>query len=90
LSIGSTHSLETTRRPFVSTGNSDQPFFSILLESVATEEFLKKKKLGIGENLFLTGLFRPHKGVGRNIPIVRTGNIAALREEKVNTSGLSH
>jgi hypothetical protein len=41
--------------------------------------------LGLGDEVFLTGLFHNHHGRKRNIPIVRAGNIAAMPEEKVKT-----
>jgi hypothetical protein len=46
-------------------------------------------KIGIDPQLCFAGLFWPHTGNKRNIPIVRIGNIAALRNEPVvNSSGL--
>lgn len=50
-----------------------------------TEEKWKAGEIGLGDEVFITGLFRPHTGSKRNIPIVRVGNLAALDEEKVNT-----
>jgi hypothetical protein len=44
-----------------------------------------KVELSVGDELFLPGLFVNHYGRQRNIPIVRTGNIAALPEERVLT-----
>ncbi len=41
--------------------------------------------LGLGDEVFLTGLFHSHHGRQRNIPIVRAGNIAAMPEEKIHT-----
>jgi hypothetical protein len=41
------------------------------------------RKIELGDELFLAGLFWPHKGENKNIPIVRIGNIAALMEEPV-------
>ena len=38
-----------------------------------------------GDEVFFSGLFWPHKGILRNTPIVRVGNVAALREEPVLT-----
>jgi len=46
------------------------------------EEF----EIGIGHDVFVTGLFRHHHGEQKNIPIVRVGTIAALDEEKVQTT----
>ena len=35
--------------------------------------------------MFISGLFLHHFGKSRNIPIVRIGNLAALKEEKIAT-----
>src|SRR5271166_3986732 len=53
----------------------------------ATPETAKedKKEIEIGDEIFLSGLFWQHHGTSRNIPVVRIGNIASLREEKVQT-----
>src|SRR5258708_9213603 len=48
---------------------------------------LSDRKLELGDELFFAGLFWLHKGQNRNIPIVRIGNIAALREEPVLSPG---
>jgi hypothetical protein len=44
---------------------------------------LSDRKPELGDELFCAGLFWPHKGEKRNVPIIRIGNIAALREEPV-------
>jgi hypothetical protein len=56
----------------------------------ATEEIILKEKIGIGEEVFLTGLFIHHMGAKRNIPIIRVGNISAMPEEPINTQGFSN
>jgi hypothetical protein len=55
------------------------------LDSAATPEVIAREGIGIGVEVFLTGLFSHHYGQRRNIPIVRVGNIAAMPEEKVET-----
>lgn len=50
-----------------------------------TDELMKLNEVGLGDEVFITGLFRHHHGNRRNIPIVRVGNLAALGEEKVVT-----
>jgi len=50
-----------------------------------TDELMKLNEIGLGDEVFITGLFRHHHGNRRNIPIVRTGNLAALSEEKIST-----
>ena len=52
---------------------------------IATDEVIKKHSIGLGEDLFITGLFANHYGKKRNVPIVRVGNIASMPEEKVDT-----
>lgn len=51
-----------------------------------TEELLSEHEVGLGDEVFITGLFRHHHGARRNIPIVRVGNLACMAEEKVQTS----
>jgi len=57
------------------------------LEFLVENENLDKeesdRKLELGDELFFAGLFWPHKGESRNVPIVRIGNISALRGEPV-------
>jgi hypothetical protein len=42
----------------------------------------KRWRIDVGTDVFITGLFLRHKGRERNIPIVRTGTIAALPDKK--------
>jgi Trypsin-like peptidase domain len=51
----------------------------------ATEENLAKHiiALGVGDALFLTGLFENRIGDERNIPIIRVGTLSAMREEEI-------
>lgn len=51
----------------------------------ATEKTLDAHKVGLGDEVFVVGLFRHHSGDRKNIPIVRVGNLAAMNEEKVVT-----
>lgn len=52
----------------------------------ATEQQMKDNEVGVGEEVFVTGLFKHHHGSRRNIPIVRVGNLACMTEEKVATN----
>jgi hypothetical protein len=52
---------------------------------VATPELLLKNEVGLGDEVFVTGLFKHHTGAQKNVPIVRVGNIAAMQEEKVQS-----
>ena len=53
------------------------------IESMVGPEILQEHAIGIGDEVFLVGLFSQHYGTERNIPIVRVGNIAAMPEEKI-------
>ena len=44
----------------------------------------KRWRVDIGTDVFITGLFERHAGRERNIPVVRTGSIAAMPEEKID------
>jgi hypothetical protein len=61
---------------------------SLSIAMAATDEVIKKEEIGVGEEVFLAGLFVNHYGKERNIPIVRIGNIAAMPEERVQTHDL--
>jgi hypothetical protein len=58
------------------------------LTMAATQEVIKEETIGVGDDVFLTGLFQNHYGSQQNIPIIRIGNIAAMPEEKVHTEKL--
>jgi hypothetical protein len=41
--------------------------------------------IGIGNETIMTGLFTQHQGLEKNLPIVRTGNVAMIPDEPVHT-----
>jgi hypothetical protein len=58
---------------------------TIQSENFVTEEVINEHGIGVGDNLFITGLFSHHWGYQRNIPIVRTGIIASMPDEPFPT-----
>ncbi len=50
-----------------------------------TDERVRENEVGLGDEVFITGLFRHHHGSRRNIPVVRVGNLACMGEEKIST-----
>lgn len=54
----------------------------------ASEKIIQENEIGIGDEVFLPGLFSNHAGYERNLPIVRIGNIAMMPEEPVNVGKL--
>lgn len=61
---------------------------SIPSSMTATDEIIKTERIGIGDEVFMTGLFTSHFGQKKNLPIVRIGNIALMPEEPVWTNKL--
>lgn len=57
-------------------------------EMVVTKETINQEQIGVGDEVFLTGLFVNHYGRERNHPVVRTGNIALMPDEPVYTRDL--
>jgi hypothetical protein len=55
------------------------------IDAFAKKETVLLEKIGLGEEIFIVGLFASHHGSAKNIPIVRIGNIAGMPEEKVST-----
>jgi hypothetical protein len=47
----------------------------------ATDDVIAEKHIGVGDELISTGLFVHHYGRRKNVPIIRSGNIAAMPGE---------
>lgn len=52
---------------------------------VMNDEIIRKYDIGIGDEVCITGLFYKYYGSKRNMPIVRTGNIAMMPLEPIKT-----
>lgn len=64
----------------------DADFSHMDEDDICTAKIIEEYTIGIGDDVVIPGLFLSHLGTQRNIPIVRQGNIAAMREEPVPTS----
>jgi hypothetical protein len=53
--------------------------------AVATDELMRQHGVGIGDDVFMVGLFRNHLGRDRNEPIIRVGNIAAIPADPIGS-----
>ena len=51
----------------------------------ATRSVIDDVRIGVGDEVVISGLFRSHYGQQRNIPIVRVGNLAMLDGDPVKT-----
>jgi hypothetical protein len=49
----------------------------------ADKERIEKSKIGVGDEVFITGLFTKVTETTRNLPIVRMGNVAMIPDEKI-------
>lgn len=58
---------------------------SLPTEMVMSNEIINKYGIGIGDEVCITGLFHSHYGLKRNLPILRTGNIAMMPLEPIKT-----
>jgi hypothetical protein len=56
-----------------------------ILDETPADDLIARHNIGVGTGVSIIGLFRHHTGTERNLPIVRTGNIAAMPEERVST-----
>jgi hypothetical protein len=73
--------------------NPEEEFKQIVLRTphpdkgiIATTEMMRQSKIGLGDEIFIVGLFRSHHGQQRNVPIIRIGNLAMLKGEPVFTN----
>lgn len=58
---------------------------SVNIVQLGTPELLSAIGVGIGDEVFSSGLFAPVEGIKRNLPIVRHGNIAMMPDEQIQT-----
>ncbi|MBI2405180.1 hypothetical protein HYV22_03310, partial [Candidatus Gottesmanbacteria bacterium] len=58
---------------------------SILADMALTSEIIKNEQIGVGDEVFIPGLFVNHVGRQQNLPIVRTGAIARMPSEPIRT-----
>src|SRR4030042_5421398 len=58
--------------------NHNEYYKVVPLVTFATNEIIQKNKIGIGDTVYITGLFVNHFGKKINSPILRAGNIAMM------------
>jgi hypothetical protein len=55
----------------------------VMLDVLATDEFVAARRVGEGDDVFFVGLFNPVPGKEQNQPIIRFGNVALMPREKL-------
>jgi hypothetical protein len=101
LTTGQTGIIETEANQWIyhSDENVDIAAYSLRLTEVVDHvfypetyfvdaEFIERFELDIGDEVFVTGLFKHHHGNTRNLPIIRIGNISSMVVEKIQTRDL--
>ena len=68
--------------PWQSTEGLD--FKAVPTYTAVNDEVIKKNGIGIGDEVCITGLFYKHYGQKRNLPILRTGNIAMMPDYPID------
>jgi hypothetical protein len=67
------------------TPHPEMDMVSVPSTMFVTGEFMRAHNLGIGDEVFMTGLFQPAQADTRNLPIVRHGNIAMIPDRQIQT-----
>lgn len=63
--------------------NFDHLFYPLF--GAMTASVIKQNEIDVGDEVFITGLFKHYYGIQSNIPIVRVGNISAMPGEQIQT-----
>jgi len=63
----------------------DAEITAVHVQNFGTPSVLAELDIGIGDEIFATGLFTPAAGTQRNEPIVRHGNISMMPQEQIQT-----
>jgi hypothetical protein len=66
---------------------ADAEIRAVAIEMLATDEVIAQKRIGVGDDVVVTGLFTKRSGKARNIPILRAGMISAAPGEALTGSG---
>ncbi len=64
---------------------SDLDLFDVPMEAGAFRDRRTETRMGVADDVLIVGLFSQHRGEEQNIPIVRTGTMAAMSEELIRT-----
>jgi hypothetical protein len=77
------HTADVAVIPVGNPGDAD--IKAVHVTSLGVPARLSELEVGIGDEVFATGLFTPAPGISRNEPIVRHGNIAMMPTEQIQT-----
>lgn len=66
--------------------NPDYGVRAISVNTLLTDEMVKSERIGTGDEVFMTGLFVHLRDTEKNLPIVRTGTVALMTDEPIQTA----
>ena len=69
--------------PLVFNDPIDLDIVAIPVRNFLSDEIIAERRIGTGDQVFITGLFTRAAGSSRNMPIVRMGTIALMPTEKI-------
>ena len=67
--------------PFNKFCQASDEIHAVPITMLATNDILRDKRIGLGDNVVVVGLFSKHHGNKKNIPIIRAGVISAMPGE---------
>jgi hypothetical protein len=65
-------------------------YAAISTKMFVTDTVIQSADIGVGDEVFMIGLFAHYSGNEKNFPIVRTGNIAMIPSEPIPTSNFGN
>ena len=80
--------VDSAVRPFRHQGNEHLDVMTLVDTIFATPELIEEYEIGIGDEVYITGLFTRITKTEKNQPLVRTGNIAMMPDEKIEFPSL--
>ncbi|HEY6351881.1 MAG TPA: hypothetical protein VI636_20990 [Candidatus Angelobacter sp.] len=66
-------------------GQAGVDWRNVSAEHFVTPDLIQRLDIGVGDEVFMTGLFTEAPGEDKNLPIVRHGNIAMMPDEQIQT-----
>ena len=80
--------VDSAVRPFLYPGHEHLDVMTISHTMFATPEVIEEYEIGIGDEVYIAGLFTKVTETARNQPVLRTGNIAMMPDEKIDFSSI--
>ncbi|MGB0079030.1 MAG: hypothetical protein WBP87_15820 [Candidatus Sulfotelmatobacter sp.] len=76
-------SVDSAVRPFFYKGHEHLDVTTIANTIFATREIIDEYEIGIGDEIYVAGLFTRVTETAKNQPVLRTGNLAMMPDEKI-------